>query len=273
VALTFGTAGVALAGSVSLSGTFAGDPTMKSIFITPPNCTSQGSANLRYDAYPMTVTVTGGYSFTVAASTAVGIAGLYVMNSGFNPAAAFANCIAATHIASQASPQTISNINLTAGTQYYLVIFDDFNLQTTVGYNASATGPGDILIGQSDPDLAITKTHSGNFTHGQNGTYTINVSNAGGQPFSGQVTVKDTLPGVMTPVSAGGTGWSCNWTSTTVTCTRSGALATGASYPSISVNVHVSQFGAGRWVNVAKVSGGNDSSNANNVATDPTVVN
>jgi hypothetical protein len=59
---------------------------------------------------------------------------------------------------------------------------------------------------------------------------------------------------------------------TQVTCTRSDSLPGGAAYPSISLTVHVSAFGVGRWVNVAKVSGGGDTFNGNNLATDPTVV-
>ena len=62
--------------------------------------------------------------------------------------------------------------------------------------NNTATDPTTIVGG---PDLTITKTHAGSFTQGQTGaTYTITVSNAGGAPTSGTVTVTDTLPAGLT---------------------------------------------------------------------------
>jgi hypothetical protein len=59
-------------------------------------------------------------------------------------AAALGNCIAAANIG---TPVTLNNVNLTAGTQYYVVIFDDSLSQTTPGYNFSANGVGDIILG------------------------------------------------------------------------------------------------------------------------------
>ena len=45
-------------------------------------------------------------------------------------------------------------------------------------------------------NLAINKSHTGNFTRGQVGaTYTVAVSNTGPDATSGQVTVTDALPG------------------------------------------------------------------------------
>src|SRR5207244_1965377 len=72
------------------------------------------------------------------------------------------------------------------------------------------------------PGLFLTKTHSGNFTAGQNGaTYTVTVSNIPtGGITTGTVTVTDTLPSGLTLVgSMSGTGWTC----AANTCTRSDA--------------------------------------------------
>src|SRR5207249_3108430 len=44
------------------------------------------------------------------------------------------------------------------------------------------------------PDLTVIKTHSGNFIQGQTAAYSVTVSNVGGTPTSGMVTVIDTLP-------------------------------------------------------------------------------
>ncbi len=122
-------------------------------------------------------------------------------------------------------------------------------------------------------DLTIAKTHSGNFTQGQSGTYSITVTNSGGTASSGTVTVTDTLPAGLTPGAATGTGWTCNTAGQTVTCTRSDALGGGASYPVISVPVTVAPNSALSLTNTATVSGGNDSNTGNNSASDPTNIN
>ena len=74
--------------------------------------------------------------------------------------------------------------------------------------------------------LSVTKTHTGNFTLGQTGTYTVTVSNAAGAaPTSGTVTVTDTVPAsAETLVSMAGPGWTCPGTAAN-NCTRSDVLA------------------------------------------------
>lgn len=122
-------------------------------------------------------------------------------------------------------------------------------------------------------DLTIAKSHTGNFTQGQSGTYSITVTNSGGVASSGTVTVTDTLPAGLTPGAATGTGWTCNTAGQTVTCTRADALNGGASYPAISVPVTVAPNSALSLTNTASVSGGNDSNTGNNSSSDPTTVN
>src|SRR5882762_6614287 len=89
------------------------------------------------------------------------------------------------------------------------------------------------------PDLTIIKSHSGNFVQVQTGaTYTITITNSGGTATSGTVTVTDTLPPSLTPTAISGTGWTCTL-SPTLGCTRSDALATASSYPTITLTVNV----------------------------------
>jgi uncharacterized repeat protein (TIGR01451 family) len=60
-------------------------------------------------------------------------------------------------------------------------------------------------------DLSIDKSHSGDFTHGQHGTYTLTVHNGGPNEAAGPITVTDTLPtgwGYVA-VGSGGDGWAC----------------------------------------------------------------
>lgn len=104
------------------------------------------------------------------------------------------------------------------------------------------------------PSLEITKTHTGNFTQGQQGaTYAVTVSNGAGKgPTTGVVTVTDTVPAGLTLVSMAGTNWTCVASS----CTRSDALAGGASYPVITVTVNVAANASSPQVNQASVSGG-----------------
>jgi uncharacterized repeat protein (TIGR01451 family) len=60
------------------------------------------------------------------------------------------------------------------------------------------------------PDMTIAGTHSGNFTQGQPGTYTIVVTNVGGKDSDGTiVTVTDTLPAKLTATALTGTNWTC----------------------------------------------------------------
>lgn len=119
------------------------------------------------------------------------------------------------------------------------------------------------------PSLTIGKSHSGNFTQGGTGGYTITVGNSGPGATDGTtVSVHDTLPAGLTASSISGSGWTC--TLATLTCTRSDVLAAGSSYPSITLTVEVScrtrhrdidtaTRGHERQVtNTATVSGGGD---------------
>jgi uncharacterized repeat protein (TIGR01451 family) len=122
-----------------------------------------------------------------------------------------------------------------------------------------------------NPDLTITKTHSGNFAQSQTGaTYTITVNNIGALPTVGTVTVSDTLPASLTATAISGTGWAC--TLGTLTCTRSDALAPVSSYPAITVTVNVANNAPASVVNTATVSGGGELNVGNDTATNPTTI-
>jgi uncharacterized repeat protein (TIGR01451 family) len=121
------------------------------------------------------------------------------------------------------------------------------------------------------PDVTLTKTHVDDFIRGQIGaTYTITVTNVGVVPTLGAVTVTDSLPAGLTATAFGGAGWTC--VLATLTCTRSDALANGASYPVITLTVNVATSAADSITNTATVSGGGDVNAANNTANDPTTV-
>ncbi len=123
-------------------------------------------------------------------------------------------------------------------------------------------------------DLRIAKSHTGTFSLGQVGaTYTIVVSNSGNatKAAGNIVAATDTPPAGITITAMSGIGWNC---STMPMCTRSDALAAGASYPPLTVTVNVSQGATSPLVNTADVllSGQAESDYNNNTATDSTTI-
>src|SRR3954452_23942373 len=100
------------------------------------------------------------------------------------------------------------------------------------------------------PDLTVSAAHDAPTflrttapnTTVYGGTLKLTVTNAGADPTDGtEVRVTDQLPtglsGLISnpgftagPIPASGTGWTCSGTATS-TCTRTDALAPGASYP------------------------------------------
>jgi uncharacterized repeat protein (TIGR01451 family) len=155
---------------------------------------------------------------------------------------------------SSAAPTSVTNTATVAGGS-------DINTS-----NNTASDPTTIVHA---PDLTVKKTHTGSFTPGQNGVYTITVGNVGTGPTSGTVSVVDNLPAGMSPVSMSGSGWSCDLTY--ATCTRTDALAATSTYPPITLTVTVPSFPA-TVTNVAAVSGGGEIVTWNNSASDLTQI-
>jgi hypothetical protein len=138
-------------------------------------------------------------------------------------------------------------------------------------YNLSIVEVLPTLNQTSVPDLTIGKSHSGNFVRGQAGAiYTITASNSGGVATSGAVSVTDTLPAGLTASGIGGTNWVC--TLSTLTCSRSDALAANASYPPITLVVNVSSNAPASVTNTATVSGGGEVNTSNDTASDVTSI-
>ena len=100
-----------------------------------------------------------------------------------------------------------------------LTYFDGTATQTIATnqakYNVTTAPPDttDLKIAKT-----ISKPSSGNFTIGNAGEYTLQVTNVGLLPSTGTITVTDTLPGGLEVTGMSGTGWSC---------TQSGSHASG----------------------------------------------
>ncbi|HEX6897484.1 MAG TPA: discoidin domain-containing protein, partial [Bryobacteraceae bacterium] len=116
------------------------------------------------------------------------------------------------------------------------------------------------------PALTITKTHSGNFSPGQHGTYTIMVSNLPGVGANGTATVTENPSPGLVLQSMSGPGWTCS----VQTCSRADWLNGGSSYPPITVTVAVAPNATSPQVNQATVLGDGLSNRA--TATDSTTI-
>jgi len=183
-------------------------------------------------------------------------------------------------VLSGSTPVTLALNNFAGnGTSQVYQLTAANSIQHLSGINYSAASLGITVPAQSitllilprasvsAPSLSITKTHIGNFAQGQqSATYTVTVSNANGAgATNGTVTVTETLPSGLTMGSMSGTGWNCGST----TCTRSDALAAGASYPAVTVTVNVALNAPAQVTNQVSVSGGGSATAS---ATDPTTV-
>jgi len=227
---------------------------------------------------PFTVGQTGTYTITVGNSGSTATVGTVTVSDqipqGLNvttssgtgwscSGTSFVTCTRTDKLNANSSyPPITVTVNVNAG-------------NTSVFNNAFVSGGGDPSSHSAfdtanvvGPILAITKSHTGNFTVGQTGTYTITVSNTGTVATVGTVSVNDFLPLGMSLNAASGTGWGCSGV-ISVTCTRSDSLAANSSYPPISLVVNVGNSGPG-VINSASVSGGGDANFHS--ANDPTTI-
>jgi hypothetical protein len=119
------------------------------------------------------------------------------------------------------------------------------------------------------PALTVTSAHTGSFTQGQTGVaYTLTVTNAGAASTNGTaVTVIDTVPVGLIPMSIAGSGWTC--AQPAGPCTRTDVLAAGASYAPITLTANVSPTAPSGATNQVSVSGGGSAGASGG---DPTIV-
>ncbi len=132
-----------------------------------------------------------------------------------------------------------------------------------------------IFLAPDDMDLAILKSHNGDFEIGQNGEYTINVINVGSDLIESPITVTDNLPLGLTPISVVAQGWeTCEITEQIVTCAYSNTTGLPASVnlPPISLSVIVDERAAPEVTNFAVVANDNDENADNNIASDTTTI-
>jgi uncharacterized repeat protein (TIGR01451 family) len=135
--------------------------------------------------------------------------------------------------------------------------------------NNTASDPTNFI---RSADLALTKTHVGNFVSGQDHNYTLTVTNNGPRDEVATITVTDTLPAGLTYQSASGVGWSCSAAGQVVTCNQDNDLNVGASTV-LTLTVRGDADAATSVTNTATVSSPTlDVVPGNDTASDPTTI-
>ncbi|HYL76326.1 MAG TPA: Ig-like domain repeat protein [Bryobacteraceae bacterium] len=241
---SFGAASIGLAGSTSLSFT-----------VTNPNASIAFAGVAFTDALPagLVVSTPNGLTGTCGSGNVTAVAGSSTVTLAGGTIPTSATCSFA--------------VNVTAVTPGNQVNTTGTVSATNGGTGNTATASINVLA----PDVTIVKSHTGNFFQGQTGAaYSITVNNIGPGPTAGTVTVTDTLPAGLTATAMAGTGWNC--TVATLSCTRTDALASGASYPAIVVTVNVAASAPASVSNLATVAGGGELNTANDTATDLTTI-
>jgi uncharacterized repeat protein (TIGR01451 family) len=145
-------------------------------------------------------------------------------------------------------------------------------LRLTDGEGDSDETTRQVKVIARTPDLAIDKSHEGDFVAGGTGTYTIAVRNDGTLATNGTITVSDLLPESLPFVSATGDGWTCDIAGRQLTCTQPGPVAPGEALPPITLVVDVTGDAVPLVTNTASISTPGDSGTANNSDADPATV-
>ncbi len=173
-------------------------------------------------------------------------------------------------------------VNLAAGGTVTFTVSSVVNGAGSLNNTATITAPlgvndptgnnsaSDVTLIQR-PDLAMTKSHTGTFVVGLDGTYTLAVRNIGPVPTTATTTVVDTLPAGLGFVSASGTGWTCGTAAQVVSCSHPAPLAAGAT-SSITLVTSVGGAALPNVINRAHVSTAGDADPANDAGADPTTV-
>jgi uncharacterized repeat protein (TIGR01451 family)/fimbrial isopeptide formation D2 family protein len=203
--------------------------------------------NWTYDAGSATVVVAGGAANPVEPTLSSDGSGHQVLawaDLGTIPAAGTNRTIVITFTATPKDPDAITDPGVGASVAHTNSVAT--TAQDATGATANASGPYNASPATASThidsaDVQITKT-SGTAVAGQNLTYTLVVHNNGPDTAVGPFPVTDSLPSGLGTVTATGTGWTCSVSTTTVTCARANpadTLASGASFPAITVTAAI----------------------------------
>jgi uncharacterized repeat protein (TIGR01451 family)/fimbrial isopeptide formation D2 family protein len=190
------------------------------------------------------------------------------------------NYVGAAVSAGAAMPSITLNVTATVAPNTFV----NSAFVSSVGDVNSANDRGDdttIVDVTAQPDLSVTKTHSGVFPIGSTGVFTIRVRNQGAGTLTvispTHVIITDTLQTGLTFASATGADWTCSLIGgVTVQCVylataTTTTITSGVTLPDITLSVNVGIAALGVFNNVVTVTP-NDNNLLNNTATDQVVV-
>ncbi len=223
------------------------------------------------DAYTITVSNTGVTATSGAVSLVdalpAGLTATAMSGSGWTVDPSTLTATRSDSLAAGASyPALTLTVNVAAGASGSAT-----DTATVSGGGAANAAGSDTVTIAPPADLTVGITDSGNFKQGDAAdTYTITVSNSGAGPTAGAVSLVDALPAGLTAAAMSGSGWTVNLS--TLTATRSDALAAGASYAALTLTVSVAENAPTSITNTATVSGGGETNTANDTASDTTSV-
>jgi MSHA biogenesis protein MshQ len=207
---------------------------------------------------------------TVTDTLPATLSGISISASGWNCAASSGQTVSCfiTGLANGVTANTIT-INATVSSSATGTITNSATVAHAMFDNVASNNTASVSNAVAAVDLSLTMTRNGSLITGQSASYTLALSNVGTASEPGPITLTDTLPSGMTYTSAVGTLWTCSASGQAVTCTRTGALASGASTDNITLTVLVAANASGTLTNTATVAGtGYEAVSANNTATD-----
>lgn len=174
---------------------------------------------------------------------------------------------------------TVDVITLPAG------LIEVFDVDGTATPSTATVALGDLTVRndvdfgyQPQTDIAIDKSHVGDFALGQENTWTLEVSNLGPATAQAPIVIVDTLPTGVNFVRTEGTDWECLTVGQTVSCTLVNGTGTAINLlaledASVDIIVTVEASAAPGVINVASVSTSSDDPNRDNDSDgDPTNV-
>jgi uncharacterized repeat protein (TIGR01451 family) len=163
------------------------------------------------------------------------------------------------------APPLLLNVNV--GLVAYPGVTNRATVSSRGDYDAS-DDQAQVSTNVHGADLAINKSHSGDFIAGANGTYVIAVTNQGNLAADGTMYVQDVLPAGLTFVSGAGCS---SQPGNLVVCQLKGPIAPGATI-SINLTVSVGFQAYPRVTNTASLVFQSDVNTGNNTSSDPTTV-
>ncbi|MDP4673230.1 MAG: DUF11 domain-containing protein, partial [Solirubrobacteraceae bacterium] len=209
------------------------------------------------DPLPGAVTLSGGPTVSAGSGNATNVGGTITARLGSGASSSDGGTLAPGASATVTFDATI-NANRPLGDVITNTATLNF-VSPDLGLPISTVASAETTVTYPDPGIVKTIRSSVGGAY----TFDLTVTNQGSVPTVGPVSVSDTRGGAFTGgYTMSGSGWSCPGSASP--CTRSDALAPGASYPPITV---VASYTLGGSVlNTATVSGGGEPTDANSPA-------